>query len=110
MLTFVVESINPVDTRALVVPAEDKEVFGILDLLCRQTFSLKDFSMFILHSYLISKEEAYGFQTLLSTIYIVAEKEVIGFGREATVFKQSKEIIVLSVNVACRGQKGLAFD
>lgn len=33
ILTFVVEPVNPVDTRALVVPAEDEEVLWVLDLV-----------------------------------------------------------------------------
>lgn len=33
-LTFVVETVDPIDRGTLVVATEDEEVFGILDLVC----------------------------------------------------------------------------
>ena len=35
-LTFVVESINPVDAGTLVVPSQQEEILGILDLVRQQ--------------------------------------------------------------------------
>lgn len=32
-LTFIVESVNPVDAGAFVVASQDEEVFGVFDLL-----------------------------------------------------------------------------
>jgi hypothetical protein len=80
--TLVVETIDTVDACALVVAAEDEEVLRVLDL--------------------VRKQEADCLQRLLPAIDVVAEKEVVGFGREATVLEQSEEVVVLSVDVACR--------
>jgi hypothetical protein len=77
--TFVVKAVNPVDTRALVVAAENEKVFGVLDLVC--------------------KEQADGLETLLATIHIVTEEEIIGFWRETTVFEESQQVVVLPMDV-----------
>ena len=79
-LAFVVESVDAVDGRALVVSAQDEEVLGILDLVC--------------------EEKADCFERLLSAINVVAEEEVICFGWEASIFEEAEEIVVLSVNVS----------
>jgi hypothetical protein len=69
-----------------VVAAQDEEVLGILDL--------------------VRKEEANGLERLLAPVDVVAQEEVVGLGREPAVFKQTKKIVVLSVNVACcRGRR-----
>jgi hypothetical protein len=51
-LTFVVKAVYPVDTRALVVSSQNKEVFGVFDLVC--------------------KKKADGFERLLATVDIIA--------------------------------------
>lgn len=56
-LTFIVESIYPVDRGTLVVPSEEKEVFRVLDF--------------------VSQQQANCFQRLLSSIYIVPKEQVI---------------------------------
>lgn len=79
-LALVVEAINAVDGGALVVAAQDEEVFGILDLVCEQ--------------------EANGLERLLTTVDIVAEEEVVSLGREAAILEETEEIIVLAVDIA----------
>jgi hypothetical protein len=37
---------------------------------------------------------------LLASVHIITEEEVVGFGGEATVLKQTEQVIVLAVNVA----------
>jgi hypothetical protein len=69
LLTFIVEAVNTVDGRALVVASEDKEVFGVFDLVC--------------------EEETDCFERLFAPIHVVAQEEVICFGWEAAVFKES---------------------
>ena len=61
LLTLVVESVDSVDAGTLVVSSEDEEVLGVLDL--------------------VGEQEADGLHGLLSTIDIVTEEEVVGFGR-----------------------------
>ena len=66
------------------VATEKEEVLGILDL--------------------VGEEETDGLQALLASVDVVAEKEVVGLGREEPVLKQTKEVSVLPVNVAWRGR------
>lgn len=61
------------------VTTENEEVLWVLDLVCEQ--------------------QANGFQRLFSSIYIVAEEEVVRLWREATVFKKSEKIVVLTVDI-----------
>jgi len=62
-----------------VVSTEDEKVLGVLDL--------------------VGQEQANSLQTLLSSIDVVTEKNVIGLGRESSVFKESQQIVVLSVDI-----------
>ena len=77
--TFVIEAINSVDASAFVVTTEDEKVFGIFDF--------------------VGEEETYGFERLLATVYIITEEQIVCFGRESAVFKESEKVIILSVNV-----------
>ena len=89
-LALVVEAVDAVDGGALVVPAKDEEVLGILDL--------------------VRQEEAYCFQRLLSTVDVVAEEDVVGLRRESAVFEQTEEVVVLSVNVSADLDGGLELE
>ena len=79
-LALVVESVDTIDGRALVVAAQDEEVLWILDL--------------------VREQEADGLEGLLAAVDIVAEEEVVGFGWKSAVLEQSQEVVVLSVDVA----------
>jgi hypothetical protein len=79
-LALVVEAIDAVDGRALVVAAQDEEVLGKLDL--------------------VREEQADGLERLLATIYVVAEKEVVGLGREAAILKEAEQVVVLPMDIA----------
>jgi hypothetical protein len=76
---LVIKSIDPIDGSALVISTQNEKVFGVLDL--------------------VRQEQANGFQTLLSAVHIVSQKDVIGLGREPTILKETQEIVILSVNV-----------
>ena len=80
-LTLVVKAVYPVDARTLVVSSQNKEVFRVFDLVC--------------------KEEADRLKRLLATVDVIAEEEVVRFWRESTVFEQPEQVIVLPVNVTC---------
>lgn len=62
------------------VSSQDEEILGVLDLVCQ--------------------EQANCLERLLAPVDVVSEEEVVGFGRETTVLEQSKQVIVLAVNVA----------
>lgn len=51
-LTFIVESIDPINTCALVVPPQDEEVLGVLDL--------------------VGQQQADGLEALLAAVHVVA--------------------------------------
>jgi hypothetical protein len=69
-----------------VVPAQDKEVFRVLDLVCQQ--------------------QADGLQRLLATVDVVSKEEVVGLWWEAAILKQAQQIVVLPVNIATNLQGG----
>lgn len=77
--TLIVEAVDSVDARALVIAAQEKEILRILDL--------------------VGQQEADGLEGLLASVHIVAEKEIVGLGREATVFEQPEKVRVLTVDV-----------
>jgi hypothetical protein len=79
-LALIVEAVDAVDGRALVVAAQDEEVLGILDL--------------------VGEQQADGLERLLAAIYVVAEEEVVGLGREAAVLEEAEEVIILPVDIA----------
>eukprot|EP00958_Prasinococcus_capsulatus_P018265 scaffold2128_cov371-Prasinococcus_capsulatus_cf.AAC.4 len=56
-LAFVIEAVDPIDGSALVISAEQEEVLGVLAL--------------------VGQQQADGFQTLLPSVYIVAEEEIV---------------------------------
>lgn len=78
-LALIVETVDTVDGRTLVVTAEDEEVLWVLDL--------------------VGEEKADGLKRLLSSVDVVTEEEVVGFRWESSVLKESKEIVVLSVDI-----------
>mmetsp|Transcript_62983 Transcript_62983/g.148318 ORF Transcript_62983/g.148318 Transcript_62983/m.148318 type:complete len:388 (-) Transcript_62983:529-1692(-) len=66
-LALVVEPVDSVDRRALVVASKHEEVFGVLNL--------------------VRQKQADAFQALGAAVYIVAQEEVVGLGREPAVLK-----------------------
>lgn len=79
-LALIVEPVNAVDAGALVVSAEDEEVFRVFDL--------------------VGQQQADGLERLLASVDVVAEEEVVGLWREASVLEQAQEVVVLSVDIA----------
>ena len=61
------------------VSTKNEEVLGILDL--------------------VREEEANSLETLLATVDVIAQEEIIRLGREATVLEQTQQVVVLSVDV-----------
>uniref|UniRef100_A0A1I8JA28 TOG domain-containing protein n=1 Tax=Macrostomum lignano TaxID=282301 RepID=A0A1I8JA28_9PLAT len=76
-----VEAVDPVDTRALVVSAQQEEVLRVLDL--------------------VGQQQADGLQRLLAAVHVVAEEKVVALRGEAAVLEQAQQIVVLAVNVTC---------
>jgi len=79
-LALIVKTVNSINRCTLMVSTKQEEVFWILDLVCKQ--------------------ETHGLERLLSTVNIVAKEKIVGVWRESAVFKQSKQVIILSMNVA----------
>ena len=78
-LAFVVKAVNAVNLTTFVISAQQEEVFLVLDLVCEQQND--------------------GLQRLTTSVYVVAEEEVVGFGREPAIFEQSQQIGELTVSV-----------
>jgi hypothetical protein len=79
-LAFIIEAIDPVNGSTFVISTEDKEVFGVLDF--------------------VSQKQADCLEALLATVNVVAKENVIGLRREATVLKQTQQVVVLSVYIS----------
>lgn len=108
---LVIEAIYAVDRRALVVPTQQKEVFWVLDLH-RQRHEvgklmqvlnavMSDLQHNASCTHLVGKQQADGLQALLPAVDIVAQEQVVGLWRKATILKQPQQIRVLPMNVAC---------
>jgi len=78
-LTFIVKSVDAVDAGTLVVSTQHEEVLGIFDLVCQQ--------------------QAYRLQRLFPAVDVVAQKQVVTFRWKAAVFKQSQQVIILTMDV-----------
>lgn len=78
--TLVIEAVNTIDRGALVVASEDEEVLRVLNL--------------------VRQEQADGFQALLATIDVIAEEQIVGGGREATVLEEAEKVVVLTMDIA----------
>ena len=88
--TFVVKSVNPVDTRALVVSTEDEKVLGVLDL--------------------VREQETDRLEGLLSSVDIITQEEVICLGGEPAVLEQSQQVVVLPVDVTADLDRRLELE
>lgn len=78
-LAFIVEPIYAVDRCTLVVPTQDEEVLGILDL--------------------IREKQADCFKGLFASVDVVPKKEVVCFRWESSVFKEAEKVVILAMNI-----------
>ena len=78
--TFVIKPVYPVDTGTLVVASQDKEIFGVFDLVC--------------------EEEADSLERLLSSVNVVTKEKIVGFWWEPAIFKKPEKVVILAMNVA----------
>lgn len=67
---LIVETVDSVDGRALVIASQDEEVLGVLDFICQQ--------------------KADGFKGLFTSVNVVSQEQVIGFGWEASILEKSQ--------------------
>lgn len=77
--------IYSVDAGALVVSSEQEKVLRVFDL--------------------VGKQQADGLQRLLSSVDVIAQKEVVRLWGKAAVLEQTQQIIILSVDVTCEREK-----
>lgn len=67
------------------IATQQEEVFGVFDL--------------------VGEKQTDGLQRLLPSVYVVSQEQVVAFWGEASVFKEPEEIIVLTVDITCRGRQ-----
>lgn len=79
-LAFVVEAINAIYACTLMITAQQEEILRVFDF--------------------VGEQQTNCLERLLSAVHVVAEKQVIRFGREASVLKETQQIGELAVNVA----------
>lgn len=54
----------------------------------------------------VGQEETDGLQGLLPPVHIVPQEQVVALWREASIFKEPQQVIVLAVDVTCRVEAG----
>lgn len=84
-LTLIIEPIYPIDRRAFMITTQQEEVLWVLDL--------------------VRQQQAYSLETLLATVDIVTQEQIISLGWKATVLKQPQQIRVLAVYIAAYLQR-----
>ena len=88
--TLIIEAVDAINGRALVVAAKDEEVLGVLDL--------------------VREQQADALQAVLAAVDVVAEEEVVRVRREAAVLKQPQQVVELPVDVADELQRRLELE
>ena len=78
-LALIVKAVDAVDAGALMVAAQHEAVLGVLDL--------------------VREKQADRLKTLLASVDVVAEENVVGLGGEAAVLKEAQQVVVLAVDV-----------
>lgn len=63
------------------VPPQHKEVLRVLDFVC--------------------EKKAYCLERLLATVDVISQEQVVRLWREAAVFEQSEQIVILAVYITC---------
>mmetsp|Transcript_32165 Transcript_32165/g.76471 ORF Transcript_32165/g.76471 Transcript_32165/m.76471 type:complete len:90 (+) Transcript_32165:891-1160(+) len=64
---------------------------------------------------LIGQKQRYGFKTLFATVNIVSKEKIVCFRRKTSIFKQTKQITILAMDVSyhkirpSKGQKQSQF-
>lgn len=84
LLTLIVEAIYSVDRCTFVVSPQQEEVFRIFDF--------------------VGQQETDGLQRLFPPVNIVTQKQVVALWREAAIFKQPQQVIILSMDITCRAK------
>jgi hypothetical protein len=85
-LALVVEAVNSGNGGALMVTTEKEKVVGIIAF--------------------VDEEQRHDFQGILTTVYVVAQEEVIRRWRESSKLKQTQEIVILTMYVSTHGDRG----
>jgi hypothetical protein len=80
-LALVVEAVDAVDGRALVVPPQQEEVVRVPDL--------------------VRQQQADGLDALLAAVHVVAQEQVVGRWGKTAVLEQAEQVRELPVDVAC---------
>lgn len=81
-LTLIIEAIYSIDGCTLMISPQQEEVLWIFNF--------------------VGQEETDGLQGLLPPVHVVAQKQVVALRREASIFEQPQQVVVLPVDVTCR--------
>lgn len=87
---LVIEAVNTIDLGTLVIATEQKEVLWVLNF--------------------VAEEKADRLNGLSSTVNVISEEEVVSFGWETAVFKNSQQVIILPMNITANLDWGFKFE
>lgn len=91
------------------VSPQDEEVLWVFDLHRRRLHEQSQKGR-IYATNLVRQQQTDSLQTLLSSINIVAQEEIVCLGRESSVFEQSQQVVVLSVDVSANLDGSFQFQ
>jgi len=87
---LVIEAVYTVDLGTLVIATEQKEVLRVLNF--------------------VAEEKADGLDGLSSTVDVISKEEVVSFGWETAVFKNSQQVIILPMHITTNLDWGLELE
>mmetsp|Transcript_32164 Transcript_32164/g.76467 ORF Transcript_32164/g.76467 Transcript_32164/m.76467 type:complete len:109 (+) Transcript_32164:891-1217(+) len=59
---------------------------------------------------LIGQKQRYGFKTLFATVNIVSKEKIVCFRRKTSIFKQTKQITILAMDVSTNLYRGFQLQ
>ena len=81
LFALIEEAVNSGDLLAFVVPSQQEKALAVTDL--------------------IGQQQADGLDVLFPPVHIIAQKQVVRLWRKAPIMKETQQIEVLSMDVAC---------
>lgn len=120
-IDFILITVNSIYACTLVIAAQQEEIFWIFDFVGEKQANCLEWllswkKMIEKQVQGWKKRERVSFSTtfqnlkLLTSINIIAEKEIVGLWRESAILKQSQQVWILSVNVSANLQRRFQFQ
>lgn len=93
-IDFCLITVNSIYACTLVIAAQQEEVLGIFDFVGEQQANCLErlLSWKIIEKEIMKISSSGSREKVLTSINVIAEKEIVGLGRKAAVFEQSQQV------------------